>query len=150
MTIDVPTNDFLAVHEYAAENGLDSSPEIRNAMSTPWATKILSLLNSCFQRQALNRCYEIGAAPKDLLRLSNAEKVIDTCVPHDGYRLHYRLEGAVDDSSPVLIFCNGLNCDLHMWDAAIALLKQRFPNFRFLRYGRPLNYSKLMSHIYLT
>ena len=138
MKTNVPTNDFLAVHEYATENGLYDSPEVRNAMSTPWETRILSLLSSYTRRQALERCYEIGAAPRDLLRLSNAEKVLDTCVPHDGYRLHYRLEGSVDDSSPVLIFCNGLNCDLHMWDAAIAPLKQRFPDFRFLRYGRPL------------
>lgn len=70
------------------------------------------------------------------MHLPGTEKVIDTHTPYDGYRLHYRLEGSVDDSSPVLIFCNGLNCDLHMWDAAVALLKQRFPNYRFLRYGR--------------
>ena len=131
MKTNVPTNDFLAVHEYAAQNGLDDSREM-------WSTevKISSLSHSYTRRQALQRCYEIGAAPRDLLRLSTAEKVIDTHVPHDGYRLHYRLEGSVNDSSPVLIFCNGLNCDLHMWDAAIAPLKQRFPDFRFLRYGR--------------
>ena len=136
MKTNVPTNDFLAVHEYAAQNGLGDSREIRNAWSTE--AKISSLLNSYTRRQALQRCYEISAAPRDLLRLSTAGKVIDTLVPHDGYRLHYRLEGSVNDSSPVLIFCNGLNCDLHMWDAAIAPLKQRFPDFRFLRYGRLL------------
>ena len=136
MKTNVSTNDFLAVHEYAAENGLDDSPEIRNAISTPRSTRILSLLSSYTRWHALERCYEIGAAPRDLLRLSTAEKVIDTHVPHDGYRLHYRLEGSVNDSSPVLIFCNGLNCDLHMWDAATAPLKLRFPDFRFLRYGR--------------
>lgn len=132
MKTNVPTNDFLAVHEYAAQNGLDDSREIRNAWSTE--AKISSLLDSYTRRQVLQRCYEIGAAPRDLLRLSTADKVIDTHVPHDGYRLHYRLEGSVNDTSPVLIFCNGMNCDLHMWDAAIAPLKQRFPNFRFLRY----------------
>lgn len=150
MTTNVPTNDFLAVHEYAAENGLDDSPEIRNARSTPWETKIFSQLSSHTRRQALERCYELSAAPRDLLRLPTAEKVIDTHVPHDGYRLHYRLEGSVNDSSPVLLFCNGLNCDLHMWDTAISPLKQRFPDFRFLRYGWPLQYSKAMSRTYLT
>ena len=70
------------------------------------------------------------------MHLPGTERVIDSHLPHDGYRLHYRLEGSVNDSSPVLIFCNGLNCDLHMWDATVALLKQRLPNHRFLRYGR--------------
>ena len=93
---------------------------------------------SSHSRRTLERYYTFGAAPRDLLHLPGIEKVIDTHVPHDGYRPHYRLEGCTDDSSPLLIFCNGLNCDLHMWDAAIASLKLRFPNFRFLRYGRLL------------
>lgn len=134
MDTHVPMNEFLAVHDYTLENGLDDSPEIQNARSTPWRTKIFSLLSSHTRRKTFERCYRFGAAPRDLLHIPSAEKVIDTHIPHDGYRLHYRLEGSVDDSSPVLIFCNGLNCDLHMWDAAIAPLKQRFPCFRFLRY----------------
>ena len=148
MKTNVPTNELLAVHEYAAQNDLDDGREIRNTWSTE--AKISSLLSSYPRWQVLQRCYEIGAAPKDLLHPPAAEKVIDTHVPHDGYRLHYRLEGSVNDSSPVLIFCNGLNCDLHMWDAAIAPLKQRFPDFRFLRYGRLVQFPKVMNRIYLT
>ena len=128
-------NRFLAVHEYATRNGLEDSRELDHARSTPWRARIFSLLSS-HTRRTLEPYYELGAAPRDLLHLSGKDKVIDTHVPHDGYRLHYRLEGCVDDSSPVLIFCNGLNCSLHMWDAAIAHLKPRFPEFRFLRYGR--------------
>ena len=129
-----PMNRFLGVHEYATVNGLDDSPEFQHARSTPWTTRIMSLLSSRSRRTfALD--YKFGPAPRDLLHLSGDEKSLDTQVYHDGYSLHYRLEGSVNDSSPVLVFCNGLNCDLHMWDAAIALLKQRFPNFRFLRYG---------------
>ena len=135
MDSSAPVNRFLGVHEFASENGLNDSPEIQYASSTPWTAKVISLASS-FTRRTLELHYTFGAAPRDLLHLSGNEKIIDTHFPHDGYRLHYRLEGSVDDSSPVLIFCNGLNCDLHMWDAAIALLKQRFPNFRFLRYGR--------------
>ena len=123
------------MHEYATENGLDDSRELQHARSTPWRAKIISLL-SLHTRRILETNYKFGAAPRDLMHLPVDEKVIDTHVPHDGYRLHYRLEGCVNDSSPILVFCNGLNCNLHMWDAAIALLKPRFPDFRFLRYGR--------------
>lgn len=130
-----PLNRFLGMHEYASDNGLDDSPELQHARSTPWRANLFSLLGS-HTRRTLVLHYKFGPAPRDLLHLSLNEKVIDTRVPHDGYRLHYRLEGSVDDSSPVVIFCNGLNCNLHMWDATITLLKQRFPNFRFLRYGR--------------
>ena len=128
------TDRFLAVHEYATENGLNDSHEIQHARSTPWRARIIPLLSS-HTRRTLELHYKFGTASRDLLHLSGNEKIIDTHVPHDGYRLHYRLEGCVNDSSPVLVFCNGLNCDLHMWDAAIELLKQRFPGFRFLRYG---------------
>ena len=95
----------------------------------------MSLLSSV-NRRVLELNYNFGAAPRDLLHLPGGEKIIDTHVPHDGYLLHYRLEGCADDSSPVIIFCNGLNCDLHMWDAAVSLLKPRLPGVRFLRYGR--------------
>ena len=131
--MDSPTvmNRFLGVHEYATDIGFG---ELQQAGSTPWSTRMFSLLNF-HSRRTFALHYKFGAAPRDLLHLSGDEKIIDTQVPHDGYRLHYRLEGSVNDPSPVLIFCNGLNCDLHMWDAAIASLKQLFPNFRFLRYG---------------
>lgn len=130
-----PVNRFLGLHEFARVIGIDASPEQQHASSTPWTAKIVSLLSSITQR-TLEPYYTFGAAPRDLLHLSGKEKIIDTHFSYDGYRLHYRLEGSVDDSSPVLIFCNGLNCNLHMWDSAIKLLKQRFPNFRFLRYGK--------------
>ena len=61
--------------------------------------------------------------------------VIDSHIPHDGYQLHYRLEGSANPSSPVVIFSNGVDCDLRIWSDAVELLKQRFPDFRFLRYG---------------
>ena len=144
-----PLNLFLAVHDYATDNGLGGSPEIQHARSTPWRAKIFSLLGSHTQRM-LELLYHFGAGPRDLLHLPVFEKVVDTHVPHDGYRLHYRLEGSINDSSPVLVFCNGLNCDLHMWDAVIAPLKHCFPNYRFLRYGRSLLFFSFISREWLT
>ena len=128
-------NSFLGVHEYTTENGLDGSREMQHARSTPWRNRTISLLSSITRRD-LELNHKFGAAPRDLMHLPGDEKIIDTHVPHDGYLLHYRLEGCADESSPVIIFCNGLNCDLHMWDAAIALLKPRLLDIRFLRYGR--------------
>ena len=52
--------------------------------------------------------------------------------------MHYRLEGSANDSSPVLVFSNGMNCDLRIWDGAIDRFKSYFPNYRFLRYGTSL------------
>ena len=130
-----PLNCFLGVHDYATENGLDGSREMQHARSTPWRARIMPLLSSVTRRD-LQLNYTFSVAPRDLLHLPESEKIIDAHVPHDGYLLHYRLEGWADDSSPVIVFCNGLNCDLHMWDAAIALLKPRLPHTRFLRYGR--------------
>lgn len=156
METHAPVNRFLGVHEYATENGLDDSPEIQHARSTPWRAKVFSLLSS-HTRRTLELHYKFGTAQRDLLHLPGIEKVIDSNVPHDGYRLHYRLEGSTDDSSPVLVFCNGLNCDLHMWDAVVAPLKQHFANFRFLRYDtrgyrfegcdKPLNLDVVTSDI---
>lgn len=127
-------NYFIAAHEYAAENGLETSDEIKHARSTPWRSKIFSLLGS-HTRRKLERYCDLSPAPRDLVHLPSNQIVIDTTIPHDGYRLHYRLEGSTDDSGPVVIFCNGLNTNLNLWDPVIALLKHRFPNFRYLRYG---------------
>ena len=57
---------------------------------------------------------------------------------YDEYQMHYRLEGSANESSPVLVFSNGMNCDLRIWNAAIARFKLHFPNYRFLRYGTSL------------
>ena len=46
------------------------------------------------------------------------------------HRLHYRIDG---DAGPWLLLCNSLGTDLHMWDAQVPALAQRF---RVLRYDR--------------
>ncbi|RZA19570.1 MAG: 3-oxoadipate enol-lactonase [Lysobacteraceae bacterium] len=46
------------------------------------------------------------------------------------HRLHYRIDG---DAGPWLLFCNSLGTDLHMWDAQVPALAERF---RVLRYDR--------------
>jgi len=61
--------------------------------------------------------------------------LIDTSVSNDGAYLHYRFEGNIDISSPILVFINDTFVNLHVWDPTVAVLKQRYPHYRFLRYG---------------
>lgn len=75
------------------------------------------------------------------VKVDNQEICIDSHIYndyYDEYEMHYRLEGSADESSPVLLFSNGINNDLRIWDAAIARFKLQFPNYRFLRYGTSL------------
>ncbi len=46
-----------------------------------------------------------------------------------GLAVHYQLEG--DPASPVVMLCNSLGTDIHMWDAQMPAL---LPKFRVLRY----------------
>ena len=74
-------------------------------------------------------------------KVDNQEICNDSYIPndyYDAYQMHYRLEGSANESSPVLVFSNGMNCDLRIWDPAIASFKSYFPNYRFLRYGTSL------------
>lgn len=47
------------------------------------------------------------------------------------HRLHYKIEGA--ENAPVILFCNSLGTNLHMWDEQIASLTN---TFRVVRYDR--------------
>lgn len=59
----------------------------------------------------------------------------ETTLPYDGGNIHYLLEGPADAENPVIVFSNELVTSMHLWDAAVALLKERYPTYRFLRYG---------------
>ena len=47
----------------------------------------------------------------------------------DGAELHYQLDGSA--GAPSVIFSNSLGCDLHMWDAQVAALRDRFHIVRY-------------------
>jgi hypothetical protein len=73
--------------------------------------------------------------PEDVADKSDDTFLIDTSIPNDGGYLHYRFEGNNDISSSVLVFINDTFVNLHIWDPTVAVLKQRYPHHRFLRYG---------------
>ena len=57
---------------------------------------------------------------------NNSEICIDLYIHndyYDEYDMHYRLEGSVNELSPVLVFSNAMNCDLRIWDTAIDVFK---------------------------
>ena len=84
--------------------------------------------------------------------VNNSETCIDSHIHndyYDEYDMHYRLEGSVNESSPVLVFSNGMNCDLRIWDAAIDIFKLQFPDYRFLRYGWYLTLFSLRTSLFL-
>jgi len=60
--------------------------------------------------------------------------VVDSSIAHDGGLLHYRLEGNPSPTSPILVFINDILVNLHIWDPAVKLLKERYSEHRFLRY----------------
>lgn len=47
----------------------------------------------------------------------------------DGAELHYQLDGSA--GAPSVIFSNSLGCDVHMWDAQVAALRDRFHIVRY-------------------
>ena len=49
----------------------------------------------------------------------------------NGCPIHYEMEGAQD--KPVLMFCNSLGTNLHMWDTQMPAVLN---HFRVLRYDR--------------
>jgi 3-oxoadipate enol-lactonase len=52
-------------------------------------------------------------------------------IPSDGCRLYAQIEGP--ERAPVLMLCNSLGTDLHMWDDQVKAIGDRF---RILRYDR--------------
>lgn len=61
--------------------------------------------------------------------------IAGTTLPYDGGNLHYLLEGPAHTEAPVILFSNELVTNMHLWDPVVALLKELYPTYRFLRYG---------------
>lgn len=146
-----PRSKFLALHEFAKDNGLDG-PEFRAATSTPWRDRIFANVLADKHRRTYALFYVFGPAPRDLASLANlpADKAFISSdgrtqttpgmlksyvTTDDGLSIPYQLEGNPDPHAPTIAFCNSLLTSLHMWDPLVALLKQARPEFRILRYN---------------
>lgn len=146
---------FLALHEYAKENGLDG-PEFKAATETKWRDEIFSKVIADKHRRTYSLFYVFGPAPRDLQHLAKlpAEKAFISSdariqtTPNkgqpvlrafvkakDGLTIPYQLEGNPDPAAPTVAFANSLLTSLHMWDPFIDLLKKARPDLRILRYN---------------
>lgn len=149
---------FLALHEYAKDNGLDG-PEFQAATRTKWRGEIFSKVLADKHRRTYGLFYVFGPAPRDLASLAKlpaakafvssdsrtqttpgagaeGNAVLKSYVTtDDGLSIPYQLEGNPDPKAPTIAFCNSLLTSLHMWDPLVDILKKARPEFRILRYN---------------
>ncbi|PHH65800.1 hypothetical protein CDD81_1527 [Ophiocordyceps australis] len=141
------TTRYLALHDYAQENGLDGEAH-HEAMTS----KMLAEAVADKKQRTWALYYVFGAAARDLANLKRlpASAGVDdgrlrttaghdaaiesSIVTRDGLTIPYRLEGSGLCNAPVVAFSNSLLTSLHMWDPFIALLKRARPELQLLRY----------------
>jgi pimeloyl-ACP methyl ester carboxylesterase len=152
--------EFLALHEYAPQNGL-GGPEMQKATSTDFSKKIYADVVKDRKRRVYGLYYTFGPAPRDLTALSDpavtqeaefAEggtrtfpaAVSETKTPaieswittKDGVQLPYRLEGSSDPDAPLLVCINSILVDFRIWDDFVpAFLKLTNNKYRVIRYN---------------
>lgn len=149
--------EYLALHEYASENGLEGE-EFKAATTTPWCDKIWSEVVKVRGRRVYELYYTFGPAPRDLGPLVTADTApftswdkktwtrpspgnsmhyIDSYVTtKDGVDLPYHLEGSIDPQAPLILLSNSILVDWGIWDGFVTQFfqKERNHKYRILRY----------------
>lgn len=144
--------DYLALHEYSPENGLEGK-EFQEAVNTPWALKIMEHTVREKKRRVYKLHYTFGAAPRDLAPLKEDVKPFDSeatltkSIPSkdggaiesyittsDGAKLQFRLEGSTNATAPVVVLVNSILVDYGIWDAFVSSFLAKNPQYRVLRY----------------
>lgn len=151
--------EFLALHEYAPENGL-GGPEFQAAISTEWCNKIYRDVVKERKRRVYDLYYTFGAAQRDLKSLESKDAVqaevtegsVKTYPAHttpdhrpviesfittpDGVSLPYRLEGCSDPNAPLLVLSNSILTDYGIWDEFVTHFARLTQNkYQILRYN---------------
>ncbi|KAF2656444.1 3-oxoadipate enol-lactonase 2, partial [Lophiostoma macrostomum CBS 122681] len=158
------SKEFLALHEYAPQNGLGGK-EFQAATSTPWNAEMYKSVIKEKQRRTYDLFYTFGPASRDLTSLSDPKTVgiltstdglTKTTPAHasktdypaiesyittpDGVRIPYILEGSASPTAPVLICMNSILVDYHIWDSFIpyfhSITNSRYRTLRFNTRGR--------------
>lgn len=149
---------IVTLHDYAKVNGL-GGPEHKASMATSWRDEVFSKYIGTKSRRAYELFYVFGPGPRELDSLSrlpasgafqspndngkalssvpgqNGDAVVTSFITMaDGCEIPYRLEGNTSHHAPTVAFCNSLLTSLHMWDPLVAILKQKRPDLRILRY----------------
>lgn len=105
------------------------------AVSSSEQTMIYTGTESLSQPSPIDGTCTTSTVPEDVTDHKDDIFLIDTSISNDGGYLHYRFEGNTDISSPIFVFINDTLVNLHVWDPTVSVLKQRYPHYRFLRYG---------------
>ncbi|KAF6838643.1 putative alpha/beta hydrolase [Colletotrichum musicola] len=145
---------YLALHDYARENGL-GGPEHKASTATKRAADVVSKHVKGMNRRTYSLFYVFGPAARDLDNLAKLpssaaswtspdgltktipgenEAISSYATAEDGLSVPYRLEGNSSPNAPTVAFCNSLLTSLHMWDPVVEILKQKRPDLRILRY----------------
>ena len=148
--------EYLCLHEYLPQNGLDDSPEMRAATNTPWRTRIFESVVKARSRRVYRHYYTFGGAPRDLASLtpkdtqaftspdgltralpSSTVPAIESYITTpDGVTLPYRLEGSPDPDAPLLVLANSILTHYSIYDAFVHTLLStpETSHYRILRY----------------
>ncbi|KAF2688358.1 alpha/beta hydrolase-like protein [Lentithecium fluviatile CBS 122367] len=155
------SKEYLALHEYAPENGLRGE-EFKKATTTEWNDRIYRDVVDNKRRRVYTLYYTFGPAPRDLESLSSPNtfpvdgtdgktksipasasgsnggySVLESFITTpDRVELPYRLEGSSDPNAPLLICVNSILVTYGIWDAFIPFfLATTKGKYRVLRYN---------------
>jgi pimeloyl-ACP methyl ester carboxylesterase len=153
--------EYLVLHEYAPENGVDGE-EYRAATSTKWGCDIMANLVKEKKRRVYSLYYTFGAAPRHLAEvaefvspdegtrtiptsLSDGGKIESYITTEDGVVLPYRLEGSSDPNALCIVLSNSILVDWGIWDDFVASFLS-FPQNKKYRILRYLTRGRLSNH----
>jgi pimeloyl-ACP methyl ester carboxylesterase len=156
------TTEYLTLHEYAPENGLEGE-EFKVATSTPWQKEIMEKIIREKRRRVYDLVYTFGPAPRNLSNLSepfvstdgrtrtfpatsSSSGAIESFITtRDGAILPYRLEGSTDPDAPLIILTNSILVSYGIWDNFLKSFfsvpeNQKYRVVRYLTRGRTSQY----------
>ncbi|KAJ5194531.1 uncharacterized protein N7498_007969 [Penicillium cinerascens] len=148
--------ESLALHEYAAVNGLGGEAH-QAAMNTPWRHRLMHDVVTSKRRRVYEWYYTFGPAPRELSSLAAPDVVGPwssndgrTCTfpsptrpavesfvtTKDGVEIPYRLEGSTDPTAPVVVLSNSILVNWNIWDRFVDAFFSRKENqrYRLVRY----------------
>ena len=153
--------ESLALHEYAAVNGLGGEAH-QAAMNTPWRQRLMNDVVTSKRRRVYEWYYTFGPAPRELSSLAAPDVVgpwssndgrtrtfpsptrpaVESFVTtKDGVEIPYRLEGSTDPTAPVVVLSNSILVNWTIWDRFVDAFfsrkeNQRYRVVRYLTRGR--------------
>ena len=139
--------ELLALHEFEHSDGFEGA-EHQYAKTRPWRYRVVDEVIErkdnkifdfyhAFKAQDYQKPAEVNgvngfSGGSDVDGVDNVSRSI-TGTTSFGSR--WQLDGCGDLDAPLIVFSNSLLTDLHIWDKALAQLKDMFPKYRFLRYN---------------